>query len=355
MTQEPDPDDLTQHSADQRYQHWRAAYQRWRQAQLPPADALARLRSDAREATTALEAPTRAWIERTYGLPMPAHLFTFWAFWRGLSPSEHQATKRFVFPAGLFDFFQEGGRERVPRAGLDHRLAWRHYLDPPEFLTILTGRMDGLHYGLWYDSPQALPSYVARYYSREPDAIRCNGRTVLEALSTHVERALRDWYPPANTQEAEGDLFPTWLVRDAIAEYETVDREARGSAPFDDFLHEASRQRLATCNEMGVVIPAPYDHSIPHSRDAIYDAIRSDAPEVAEWIMEAARACAQGQPAFALVLGHDLHWLSADREPREEAAWRLLTRAYEVLGYDALAAIATLHHQHRHLPSVNVY
>ncbi|EFH80326.1 ADP-ribosylation family protein [Ktedonobacter racemifer] len=337
------------------YQHWQAEYQLWRQKHLPPTDALALLRSEAREVTAVLQEPMRAWIMQSYGLLLPDHIFTFWTFWLGLGPIEREAITRFIYPAGLFSFFEEGGRERTPREGLDHRLAWRYYLDPPEFLTVLTGDADGLHYGLWYDTPHALPSFVAGYYSRDADAIRYAGRTLLEVLHATVERTERDWYPPANVREGEEDLFPTWLLRDAITEYETIDQRERGNASLEVFIHDALQERLATYNGIGVRVPPPYNQSVPQPCHVVYEAIRSDAPEVTTWITEAEQACEKGQPAFALVLGHDLHWLSAGQPHREEAAWRLLTRAYEVLGYDALATIATLHHQHRNLPSVQIY
>lgn len=352
---EPVSDHPDKQKVTQQHQHWQAEYQIWRQKHLPQTSALALLRSEAREVTRALQAPLRTWILQTYGLLLPDHMFTFWAFWLGLSPIEREALARFIYPAGLFTFFEEGGRESIPREGLDHRLAWRYYLDPPEFLTVLTGDADGLHYGLWYDTPHALPSFVAGYYSRDADAIRFAGRTLLEVLRATVERTERDWYPPANAREGEEDLFPTWLLRDAITEYETADQRERGNTSLEVFMHDALQERLATCNGIGVSVPSPYNQSVLQPCHVMYEAIRSDAPEVTVWITEAEQACEKGQPAFALVLGHDLHWLSAGRPHREEAAWRLLTRAYKVLGYDALAAIATLHHQHRHLSSVQIY
>lgn len=349
----PASDNLDQQTLTQ--QHWRAEYEAWREKHLPPADALALLRSKAQMATATLQEPTREWVQRTYGLLLPDYMFTFWAFWLGLSPIERQATTRFVYPSGLFTFFEAGGRERIPREGLDHRLAWRYYLDPPEFVTVLLGDADGLHYGLWYDDPHALPTFVAGYYSRDADAIRCAGRTLLEVLRDTVERTALDFYPPANAREAEEDLFPVWLLHNTIREYEEADQQERGDVSRDAFIYEVARDRLATCSKIGVLVPSAYDHSVPHPPDMVYKSIRSDAPEIAAWIAEAEQACENGQPAYALVLGHDLHWLSAGHPHHEEAAWRLLTRAYEVLGYDALAAIATLHHRHRDLASVDIY
>lgn len=341
--------------AAEEYLQWHGEYLHWRQTNLPPADTVARLRSEAREATEARKAPTQAWIQQTFGLLTPDHVFTFWAFWQGSSAVERRAAQRFVVPLGLFSFFEEKGRKRIPREGLDHRLAWRYYLDPPGFLTLLGGNSDGHHYGLWYDNPNVLPTFVAGYYSRDADAILIGGRTLLEVLKSHVELAARDWYPPANLEEAKDDLFPTWLVRDAIQEYETTDLRERGDTTRDAFIRDALQARLDTCNGIGVLVPSPYSQSIPYPTDVRCKPIRSDAPEITQWITEAEQVCAQGQPAFALALAHDLHWLSAGLPEREDAAWRLLICAYEVLGYEPLATIATLHHQHRHLESVDIY
>ncbi|WP_344620460.1 hypothetical protein [Dactylosporangium salmoneum] len=67
---------------------------------------------------------------------------------------------------------------------------------------------------------------------------------------------------------------------------------------------------------------------------------------------EAGAELEAGLPAYALVVGRELHWLDSD-EHRADAT-RLLTGAYRAPGRDALAGIVEVHHAHRDLPSVDV-
>ena len=81
----------------------------------------------------------------------------------------------------------------------------------------------------------------------------------------------------------------------------------------------------------------------------------------AQLVEAAKKACHDGHPGEALLLGHELHWYSHTgvEEPaaiiRSEQAKELLALAYRALGRDALAEIAEVHHQHRLIPSVGVY
>ncbi len=74
---------------------------------------------------------------------------------------------------------------------------------------------------------------------------------------------------------------------------------------------------------------------------------------MAALVATAREELADGKPAFALVLGRELHWFDDDRTRDEALA--LLKEAYGALGRDALASIAEVHHAHRDLRSVGVY
>jgi hypothetical protein len=75
--------------------------------------------------------------------------------------------------------------------------------------------------------------------------------------------------------------------------------------------------------------------------------------EVQGWIKRAQAELEAGKPAFALVLGRELHWFDAD--DYREVGLQLLVGAYRALGRDALAEIALVHHANRDLGSVGVY
>ena len=74
---------------------------------------------------------------------------------------------------------------------------------------------------------------------------------------------------------------------------------------------------------------------------------------VAEWVEEARAELDAGEPAFALVLGRELHWLDDDRY--RTVSLELLTAAYEALNRRALAEVARVHHAHRDLSFVSVF
>jgi hypothetical protein len=354
-------------AADER--HHRAEYASFRKAHMPLPEELAALRTGARQQAEAQREPVQAFFRQAYQLILPDHVFTFWAFWLGLTPLERAAMdwhRRLdendefipdlgISPGGIFEYFEQAGRERVPLAGLDHRLNERSYLDPPEFFTALYGDTDGLRFGLWYDNPHKSSAFVASYYAGDPTGIAYEGQTLLEAVRAQIEWAEyhTDDYSDEEEERSKKRLS-VWLLRDAVMEYETVNRPERGKEYVETY-GKLEEKRIPTCNGLGVIVPPPYEQPLERDTEAVYQAILSDTSEVKAWINEALQACAQGQPALALALGHDLHWLWHNQPERKEAAHLLLTRAYKALGYQALAEIETLHHQYRDRPSVDIY
>lgn len=350
-------------AAEERQQ--RAEYVQWRQGQMPSPEELAALRAGARQQAEAQREPVQAFFQQVYHLTLPDHVFTFWAFWLGLTPRERAAmdwrihtfaeitSALGISPCGIFAYFEQAGRERLPQAGLDHRLYERFSCDPPEFLTALQGDSDGLHFGLWYDNPQKPEAFVTSYYSRDGGGIGYEGQTLLEALREQIEWAEYHSNAESEPEERRRYRLSIKLLRDAVMEYETGDRPEQG----EEYIATLKKLegRIPTYNELGVVVPPPYEQALERDAEAIGRAICDDAPPVQTWIAEALQACTQGQPALALALGHDLHWLSHDQQARKEAAHLLLSKAYAVLGYQALAEIASLHHQYRDLPNVDIY
>lgn len=82
------------------------------------------------------------------------------------------------------------------------------------------------------------------------------------------------------------------------------------------------------------------------------DAYRSDPEAVREWLKDARARLDAGEPAMALALGRELHWVDGD-EHREEAG-ALLVAAYEALGRTAHAGILRAHLALRDERSVDV-
>jgi hypothetical protein len=328
----------------------KGAYRAWRHAHLPAATSLAQQRAAARAATFPFVEPMRAAVQRTHGLLLPDHLFTFLAFWRGLTRPERAALTDDLGLglAGVLLRLETGAYRQPPPAGRDPRLDWRFYNDPPEFLTVLTGHADGLHFGLWYDDPAAPPAFVADYYNRDGEAIACCGRTLCEVVRYLIEQHEADY-----GLDADEDYLHMALLRDAVTEYETGERREHGRAYLDAYGIDLSH-RLETLQQIGVWVPAS---RAVGARDTVVirRVIRGDEATLSAWIAGALEACGRGQAAEALALGHDLHWVSAWDARRESAALQLLETAYDSLGRQPLAAIARVHHHHRHLPSVDLY
>jgi hypothetical protein len=154
-------------------------------------------------------------------------------------------------------------------------------------------------------------------------------------------------------KEARDGILYLSLARDAVCEYETGDWAEHGAEYCETYGVELSG-RVPTVTGIGVMVPSSFER--PH-REATVERFFTDIPadELSRWVEAALAACRQGQPAEALALGHDLHWLSAGDARREEWALALLESAYSVLDRPALAAIARAHQQRRDLPNVDVY
>ena len=94
-----------------------------------------------------------------------------------------------------------------------------------------------------------------------------------------------------------------------------------------------------------------YDTKDPEM--SLEETCRSNLDHVAAQHAEALAECERGEPAFALALGRELHWL--DAEPYRDAALELLTIAYDALDFDAHAKTVRVHDAHRDLKTVDVY
>ena len=89
--------------------------------------------------------------------------------------------------------------------------------------------------------------------------------------------------------------------------------------------------------------------------DRIERAVKAGDYCVGELVEAALAACADGDAAEALALGHDLHWLSDGDAQREAWAGELLAAAYARLGRGALAGIAAAHSAGRGPAAADLY
>jgi hypothetical protein len=265
-----------------------------------------------------------------------------------------------------------------PRDGVDVRVHGRYYRDPPEFLTFMHGGTDGLHFGLWYDGGRTCDG-VASYYNNDGGGVGLPAGTPLEAVRKQLEWAWlhRDEKAYLGKDDDETRPYDTWLaerrhrirlLREIVMTFETGDRPEEGEKYHDayrdpqDILDHGHPDRIETLDGGGALVHG--ETAIDRKRQKPYDdyefctnlqkRLTDDPAALKAHVAEARRRCAAGNPADALTLGRDLHWISAGDPSLERHANELLVMAYQALDRDNLAAIAAAHHRHRDLPQVSV-
>ncbi|WP_169745817.1 ADP-ribosylation family protein [Actinocatenispora sera] len=284
-------------------------------------------------------------VRRVYGLRVPRHLAVFAALWHSADDAEREGLNQLgVAPFGLTEYLAPDGLSLVGAGGLDERLHGRYRCDPAEFVTVLGGDSDGLHYGLWYDDPAQLPAFVVFNWARDSAETWTNGAaTLLVQLRHRIDAVAADY--GADGPEARA-LRPLAAALDWFA---AADREAVAA---DGLPSWAQSPRQSTAVSLFPVLPTDSGDPRLESSGQRLRALQAGGPDAASLIAEAERQLAAGQPAYALAVGSELHWIDAD-EYRDRGL-ALLVGAYQALGRDALADIAEVHAAHRDLRSVSV-
>lgn len=269
-------------------------------------------------------------VHRALGLRLPRHLAVFAALWESsrLNRGERNAlTLLAVRPWGLTEYLLGGGTDDPMHA--------RFRRDPAEFVTVMSGgTLDGSHYGLWYDDPAELPSFVVHNAARaSAETLTDRSPTLLAQLRVTIDRTLDD-YP-----QDSATLRP---LSDALDAFAGADREAQ----FLDGEPRWSNEKPASTaiSVFPALPPDAGDPQLARSNERLM-AFRELLPEARTWITAAESELAAGHPALALAVGGELHWL--DRDDYRHEGHALLTGAYRALGRHALATIADHHAAHR--------
>lgn len=243
-------------------------------------------------------------LRQLYGIEFPDEFFEFWEWRHGQAPEVVRAfhdvlgmrlTGPFDVLAGRFD----GVELRYPAV-----LHWRYSLDPPEFFTIISGHIDGLHWGYWFDDPGRRPPVVAAWYARDAFELWTEGDTLLGAIHRHLSKTEDDVrenleYDPDAAADYQAELDALSLLREAL--------------PWPPRRKAKRVPTAATPEGMGVIYP-------------------HDMPEAGQLLLQ----------------GREL-WPRGDGR-----AFDLLEQAYVQLDRPALAAVARAHREHPHLPSVDI-
>jgi len=278
-----------------------------------------------------------------YGFVLSEQVALLAALFTSLDEDEQRAARALeLAPAGITSWFTHG-IDRPVRPGLDARLHYRYWCDPPEVVTLMTGGADGLHLGLFHDTLDKPGWLVVQCYARA-DGVTSSvtgwQTTILDHLHILVRRGLRDGLEVEPLQLAIEEL--------SEASADIVDREHRPKR------RRAPIPRYDTVRGTGPVLP-PKTTPSPSwpAKTARMNAYREDDTTLIQrWIDEARAELERGDPGLAMLVGTDLFFL---RTRYQTEAVELLTRGYEALGRAPLAALVRLHHAHRDLASVDVF
>ncbi|MGR6999285.1 hypothetical protein ACU686_15955 [Yinghuangia aomiensis] len=154
--------------------------------------------------------------------------------------------------------------------------------------------------------------------------------------------------------------------------YETGDRPEHGRdydlwcSRGDDWYRIVDPARVTTLDGAGALVTGTTVLYRGHQRkgedrtltDRIREALAADPSALQQLVADAKDRCRAGDPAEALALGRDLHFISDDDSlprrariaERERAAAELLAMAYRSLGRDNLAELAELDLRERKIP-----
>jgi Leucine-rich repeat (LRR) protein len=262
-------------------------------------------------------AAARARLEKAYGFRFPESFFAFARWHRALLAKKLDL--RDVLDLSLAAPFQL--LEADVDGAFDPVSEGRYYNDPPEFFTILTGHIDGLHYGYWLDAGEADEYPVVGYYHSDAFELHVEGSSIFDALGSLVRRATAD------AKEAMA------IEDDSEREYNERRLEALGKLEraLADAPLAKGRKRTAiaeTRERMGIVVPPARYRPLKQKKDPfqIWNYVPSEK-DAARMEREAMKLLEDGFPGAALKLGRDL-WIYKDQLPRSV---RLLDAAYATL------------------------
>lgn len=270
---------------------------------------------------------SRPEVEALYGFAFPESLYEFHAFlstwpqgrlweWMGL---------RLEGPLLLMT-------EGTDPACADPLWQSRFYDDPPEFLTILSGDTDGLHWGYWLDVPNttAPTEYpIAYYYSRDAFELSIEGADLFALLRSRIEHYQRDSeeyleYEMETEEDYEESVQQLTELRSLLPHYTLDERPETGDDYLETYPHTVKRDVIAkTVERMGIVVPP--ERYRPLSAE-------SQGKPIEEQAAEAMALLRDGYPGAAFQLGKEL-WLNHDHR---EMCYSLLDAAYAALERDLL-------------------
>jgi hypothetical protein len=250
-------------------------------------------------------------LERNFGFRFPADFFRFQDFLLELDKSGITLGDESlgISPANIFQIFDDPSSTDLETP---------FYRDPPEFLTVLLGDTDGLHWGYYLDDSAHGPSAVASYYHN--DVLEFSlARDLFQAVVGHaedtraqVEELLQT--DPASASEYRERIGNIKHIQEVVARYQS------GGSP-------ERRITAPTRDRAGIVVPEG-TYAPLAGNDPFQEAFYSPGPDEVHRLRAAALDAAKhGFPGTPLKLGKDL-W---DYSDFFEVSCELLAAAYQGL------------------------
>jgi hypothetical protein len=273
-------------------------------------------------------------IRDVYGFDFPPDFFRFRDFLTGVS-AKHLAD---VVGVRLEYPFRAADGKRPTRHRSHPIWEARYYDDPPEFITLMSGDSDGLHWGYYFDDPADGRAVVCHYWSRDSFEFGINGDDLFEALREAIELSERDYLEmieddPDEAADYERKLDRLDAIRSALGGFWGADRPERGDEYLDEYGGSAWREPVAeTRDRMGIVVPKRLYRKLPGKDPTTAWDWKATKTEVKKLAAAAMKLLADGFPGAALKLGKDV-WAYPEHR---ETSYELLDAAYESLGRDHL-------------------
>ncbi len=261
-------------------------------------------------------------LKQFFGVEFPHDFFQFWNFVQELSKHSNSLLKSplHIQLGNVFQVFQSNpGQEDIPLS-LDSRF----YKDPPEFITVLLGDTDGLHWGYYLDDPQASDFLVAYYYHNDAFQIDIGGSNLFAAVKNYLDDVYRTIEGYAQSDLAYSETYHQNLG--ALDELKSI---------LLNYDHKGETKRVVTAQTrdgIGIVVPTEqYRPLCEDDKFQQWDYVPG-YEEVQTYQEKAFQLLAKGYPGTALKLGKDL-W---DYPDYFEVSFALLEKAYQALNRPVL-------------------
>lgn len=216
----------------------------------------------------------------------------------------------------------------------------RYPNDPPEFLTIIHGSSDGLHWGYYLEDPNQPEFIVASYFHRDPLLFSIDGLNLFEAFRKILEKSYEDnstYQKMYGDQEYQKILEELNSIRNILKTYYTQEREEVGEEYLQkyQYVREVS---TPTRDGMGIVLSKELYCPIHDVNNFLKLDFTPTPEQVDRYMKEALELCDQGIPGTALKLGKDL-WCY---EQYKKESYQLLEMSYKALNRRTLSKFLNL-------------